>query len=63
MIWWKRRVIIMDNEYKDFTKKVIVPMMIVMWLIGVFVFGWKTVLWTIVGIAIGWIIKLLKENV
>ena len=48
---------------KDFTRKVMVPMMIVMWLIGVFWFGWKTVLWTIVGIAIGWIIKLLKENV
>ena len=39
------------------------PIVSILWLIGVFFMGWKTILWTIVGIAIGMIIKQLKENV
>ena len=40
-----------------------IPVVSLAWCVGVFFMGWKIVLWTIVGIAIGAIIKLLKENV
>tara|TARA_R100001443_G_scaffold48891_1_gene61283 strand:- start:323 stop:475 length:153 start_codon:yes stop_codon:yes gene_type:complete len=48
---------------KNFLRKVVMPIVSILWLIGVFFMGWKTILWTIVGIAIGMIIKQLKENV
>ena len=42
--------------------KSIITLLGMVWIIGVFYLGWKTVLWTIVGIAIGMIIKQLKEK-
>ena len=42
--------------------KSIITLLGMVWIIGVFYLGWKTVLWTAIGIGIGWIIKLLKEN-
>ena len=33
------------------------------WCVGVFFLGWKTILWTCIGMAIGLIVKQLKENV
>ena len=48
---------------KNFLKKVILPFVSLAWLCSVFFLGWKTVLWTVIGIAIGTIIKQLKENV
>ena len=48
---------------KDFLKKVVLPIVSLVWVIGVFFLGWKTILWTIVGLAIGGIAKQLKENV
>ena len=35
----------------------------VAWLIGLFFLGWWAVLWTFIGMAIGTIIRQLKENV
>ncbi len=49
----------MSNE----TKRKIMQSIAAVWLIGMFFMGWKTVLWTCIGIAIGTIIKQLKENV
>ena len=48
---------------KDFTKKVVLPIVSLAWLVGVFFMGWKTILWTMIGFAIGGIVKQLKENV
>jgi hypothetical protein len=48
---------------KNFLSKVVMPIVCVLWLIGVFFLGWKTILWTVVGMAIGLIVKQLKENV
>ena len=45
------------------TKGIIVGLAATGWLIGVFFMGWKTILWTVIGLAIGLIIKQLKENV
>ena len=42
--------------------KSIITLLGMVWIIGVFYLGWKTVLWTGIGIAIGMIIKQLKEN-
>ena len=41
----------------------VLPLLSVVWLVGVFCLGWKTILWTVIGIAIGLIVKQLKENV
>ncbi len=43
--------------------KYVLPTISILWIIGVFYLGWKTILWTIIGMAIGTIIKQLKENV
>ncbi len=48
---------------KNFLKKYVVPTLAVGWFIGMFFMGWKTILWTCIGIAIGTIVKQLKENV
>ena len=48
---------------KKFLKQVVLPIVIILWLIGVAYLGWKTVLWTCIGFAIGGIVKQLKENV
>ena len=42
--------------------KSIITLLGIVWIIGLFYLGWKTVLWTGIGIAIGTIIKQLKEN-
>jgi len=42
--------------------KYIIPALSVVWLVGVFFMGWKTILWTCIGIALGLIIQQLKEN-
>ena len=47
---------------KDILTKVVLPLACVLWLLGVFFLGWKTILWTIVGLAIGGITKQLREN-
>ena len=44
-------------------KKVVVPTLSLGWFVGIFFMGWKTILWTCIGIAIGMIIRQLKENV
>ena len=48
---------------KDFAKKIVLPIIAIVWLVGVFFLGWKTILWTVVGLAIGLIVKQLRENV
>ena len=48
---------------KEFLNKVVMPVVSVIWLMGVFFLGWKTILWTVIGLAIGGIVKTLKENV
>ena len=48
---------------KKFINKVVLPIASLIWIIGVFYLGWMTVLWTCIGVAIGIIIKQLKENV
>ena len=52
-----------EMEVLVIMNKSIITLLGMVWIIGVFYLGWKTVLWTIVGIAIGMIIKQLKENV
>ena len=48
---------------KKIILKYVLPIVSLLWLIGVFFLGWQTILWTIIGLAIGLIIKQLKENV
>ncbi len=48
---------------KNFLKKVVLPIVSFIWLGCVFFLGWMTILWTCIGIAIGMIIRQLKENV
>ena len=48
---------------KNFLNKVVMPTLALGWFVGIFFMGWKTILWTCIGIAIGMIIKQLKENV
>ena len=48
---------------KQFLNNVVIPVVCVLWLAGVFFRGWKTILWSVVGLAIGGIVKQLKENV
>ena len=43
--------------------KSIITLLGMVWVIGVFYLGWKTVLWTCIGLALGTIIKQLRENV
>ena len=40
-----------------------IPLLSLGWVIGVFFMGWKTILWTAIGVAIGLIVKQLRENV
>ena len=49
----------MTNE----RKRKILTLLAIAWLIGMFFMGWKTVLWTCIGLALGTIIKQLRENV
>ena len=44
-------------------KRVLVPIIGIGWIIMLCAYGWWVVLWTVVGMAIGLIIKQLKENV
>tara|TARA_R100001082_G_C4244274_1_gene108717 strand:+ start:302 stop:454 length:153 start_codon:yes stop_codon:yes gene_type:complete len=48
---------------KEFLSKKVLPIIAIGWVIGIFFMGWKTILWTCIGLAIGLIIKQLKENV
>mgnify|MGYP003128945286 CR=1 FL=1 len=48
---------------EEMLRKVILPIASGVWLIALFFLGWKTILWTCIGIAIGLIVKQLKENV
>ena len=48
---------------KQFLRNVIMPTLSLAWFIGIFFLGWWAILWTFIGIAIGLIIKQLKENV
>ena len=48
---------------KNFLKKISVPILSIVWLILLCTYGWWVLLWSIVGMAIGVIIKQLKENV
>ena len=47
---------------KDFTKKVVLPIVAVGWITMLCVYGWWVLLWTGIGMAVGGIIKTLKEN-
>ena len=47
---------------EGFTKKVVLPILLIGWFIGLFFLGWKTILWTVIGMALGFIVKELKEN-
>ena len=48
---------------KETLIRVGIPLVSLAWCICVFFLGWKTILWSIIGLAIGTIIKKLKENV
>ena len=48
---------------KSLIKKIGIGVVSVSWLVMLCIYGWWVLLWTIVGIAIGAIVKLLKENV
>ena len=41
----------------------VLPIISIGWFIGLFFLGWWAVLWTFIGMAIGTIIRQLKENV
>ena len=43
--------------------KIVLPVVSIVWLVMLCVYGWWVLLWTIVGMAIGLIAKQLKENV
>ncbi len=53
-----------ENELmsKEMLKKYILPIASVIWCIGVLFLGWKAVLWTCIGLAIGTLINKLKEE-
>ena len=42
--------------------KYVLPAVCLAWCIGLFFMGWKTILYTCIGVAIGIIIKQLREN-
>ena len=48
---------------KEFLMKVVLPMVCLAWCVGLFFMGWQTILYTCIGVAIGVIIKQLKENI
>ena len=48
---------------KETLIRIVLPIASLIWIVGVFFMGWKTILWTCIGIAIGLIVKQLKENV
>ncbi len=48
---------------KEKLLKVVVPLISVGWIIMLCMYGWWILLWTVVGMAIGVIVKQLKENV
>jgi len=48
---------------KEKLLRIIVPLVSVVWIVMLCLYGWWVLLWTIVGIAIGLIAKQLKENV
>ena len=48
---------------RDTLVRVVLPIVCLLWCIGLFFMGWKTILWTCIGVAIGMIIKQLRENV
>ena len=57
----------MDKKLIDKIKKIylikkIIPIVCLLWCIGVFFLGWKAILWTVIGVALGGIVKTLKEN-
>ena len=41
---------------RDTLVRVILPIVCILWLIGVCFLGWKTILWTVIGLAIGTIV-------
>ena len=47
---------------KSLIKKIGVGVVSVGWLVMLCAYGWWVLLWSIIGIAIGAIIKTLKEN-
>jgi len=44
-------------------KRLTISVVSILWFIGLLFLGWKAILWTCIGMAIGGIIKTLKENV
>ena len=44
-------------------KRLTISVVSILWFIGLLFLGWKAILWPFIGMAIGLIIKQLKENV
>ena len=42
--------------------RVVLPILAIGWFIGIFFMGWKTILWTGIGMALGLIVRQLREN-
>ena len=53
----------MTTKNKILLRKYVIPTISIGWFIGLFFLGWWAVLWTFIGMAIGTIIRQLKENV
>ena len=48
---------------KETLLKYVLPIVCILWCIGLFFMGWQTIIYTSIGVAIGMIIKQLRENV
>ena len=48
---------------KETILKYVLPIVCILWCIGLFFMGWQTILYTCIGVSIGIIIRKLKENV
>ena len=48
---------------KEKLVRIVIPIVSIAWCVGLFFMTWQTILYTSIGIALGVIIKQLKENV
>ena len=47
---------------KEKITKIVLPIVLILWFVGLFLLGWKTILWTGIGMALGLIVRQLREN-